>query len=221
MLSPALLARRGVVRLCRVFGSDAVNPGITDRQSQIIELLTGQSRPVSVPEVARRLGCSERTVHRDVEALRRIAVEITTEPGRSGGLLLKRPVASSADAGQPDTSATPRPAAARLPGDEFVGRVVRTINTEDWDAYVGNCNPTRPVMSATQAEFMGENIFTTRVELAGLNYRNVTVRLFDDGTAITTGDEYSFEEPTVEVVYSWVKVDGQWYFSSNCNTAGT
>lgn len=100
-------------------------------------------------------------------------------------------------------------------------RVVRTINLEDWDGFVGNCNPARPVMSVSQAKFMGDNIFSFRVELAGLNYRNVTVRLFDDGTAITTGDEYSFDEPTVEVIYSWAKVDGQWYFSSNCTTAGT
>lgn len=103
---------------------------------------------------------------------------------------------------------------------ELFERVVRTINTEDWDAYVGNCNPTRPVMSASQVEFFfADNPMTARVELAGLNYRNVTFRVFDDGTAITKGDEYSFEEPTIDVQYSWAKVDGQWYFSSNCGTA--
>ena len=90
-----------------------MNPPITDRQSRIIELLTGRSRPLAIPEVAERLGCSERTVQRDIEALRRASVEIATEPGRAGGLLLKRPVAATIQ---------PAPALAPLPGNEFVGR---------------------------------------------------------------------------------------------------
>ena len=129
ILLPALLAWWGIAFLDRAlaasFGGDAVDRGNTDRQSQIIELLTGQSRPVSVPKVARQLGVSERTIHRDVEALRQMAVEIVTEPGRSGGLMLKSPVAPLADAGQPASPDSPigsRPAVARSPGDEFVGR---------------------------------------------------------------------------------------------------
>ncbi|NQW16989.1 MAG: AAA family ATPase [Chloroflexi bacterium] len=102
-----------------------MDPVPTDRQSQIIELLSGQLRPVAVPEVARRLGCSERTVHREIEALRHIGVEIVTEPGRRGGLSLKRPIVSSAKSVSPDNPhvpAGPAPVALLSPGDEFVGR---------------------------------------------------------------------------------------------------
>lgn len=43
-------------------GGTVVEHRFTDRQSKIIEILTGQSRPFAVPEMARRLDCSERTV---------------------------------------------------------------------------------------------------------------------------------------------------------------
>ncbi len=88
---------------------------LSERQSKLVEILTAESRPLAIPEVATQLGCSERTVHRDVEALRQMAVEISTVPGRSGGLLLKH---SSSVPSKPErSSAIPRSAEA-----EFVGR---------------------------------------------------------------------------------------------------
>ncbi|MCH7970772.1 MAG: AAA family ATPase, partial [Chloroflexi bacterium] len=91
--------------------------GITDRQSQIVELLSGQPRPVAIPEVAKRLGCSVRTVHREVVALRHAGVAISAETGRSGGLTIER---RSGVADIPAESSSS--VAARSPGDEFVGR---------------------------------------------------------------------------------------------------
>ncbi|MCH8231028.1 MAG: HTH domain-containing protein, partial [Chloroflexi bacterium] len=88
----------------------------TDRQSRIIELLTGRSRPLAIPEVAERLGCSERTVQRDIEALRRASVEIATESGRAGGLLLNQPVAATTRHTRPAEQGSPsQPAPAPAP----------------------------------------------------------------------------------------------------------
>ncbi|MCH8911673.1 MAG: AAA family ATPase, partial [Chloroflexi bacterium] len=90
--------------------------GITDRQSQIVDLLSGQTRPVAIPEVARLLGCSERTVHREVVALRHAGVAISAETGRSGGLVIER------RSGEADVPAQSSAVSTHSPGDEFVGR---------------------------------------------------------------------------------------------------
>lgn len=44
--------------------------------------------PVTVPEIASRFGVTQRTVHRDIAALRDQDIPIYGEPGRSGGLRL-------------------------------------------------------------------------------------------------------------------------------------
>lgn len=106
-------------------GGTVLNRRISDRQTQIIELLAGRSRPLAIPIIAERLGCSERTVQRDVDVLRRAAVDIATVPGRNGGLSLNQPVTSTArqvKTRQLKVAARPISAPVPLSGNEFIGR---------------------------------------------------------------------------------------------------
>ena len=110
-----------------------MDPRVTDRQSQIIEILRDRLRPVSIPEVAERLQVSERTVQRDVGGLRKLGVVITTEPGRRGGLLLTDQLPGAPDFKGLD-SHFPTPSTANLktalPGDHFVGRGVENAQLD-------------------------------------------------------------------------------------------
>jgi biotin operon repressor len=110
-----------------------VDPRVTDRQFQIIEILRRQLRPVSILKVAERLQVSERTVQRDVGGLRKLGVAITTEPGRRGGLLLtdqfpRAPGSKGLD------SRFPTPSTANLntalPGHHFIGRGIENAQLD-------------------------------------------------------------------------------------------
>ncbi|MCI2236982.1 WYL domain-containing protein [Paenibacillus sp. TRM 82003] len=60
------------------------------RSERLVALLfqLQRRRAVTVPELARDLGVSVRTAHRDVAALREAGVPIWSEPGRGGGVRL-------------------------------------------------------------------------------------------------------------------------------------
>ncbi|MCH8230601.1 MAG: hypothetical protein IIA53_09760 [Chloroflexi bacterium] len=102
---------------------------------------------------------------------------------------------------------------------EVFRSVISAMNAEDWVSYVENCNSElgrRSVKSAEEAESVFE-LAGQRIELASYNRRNVTVRLFDDGTAITTSDEYRYNDLISEgLTDSWEYADERWYAITLC-----
>ena len=69
----------------------------------------------------------------------------------------------------------------------------------------------------SQVEFAFESVFGQYGDLAGINHRDVTVRLFKDDTALTESTMYEFDDVLfLSFSYSFSKVDGNWYADSNC-----
>ncbi len=102
---------------------------------------------------------------------------------------------------------------------ETMERFVQAVITSNVDAYLAECNPTRTVFTVPQAEFFFEDVFSQFGDPAGWNYRDVTVRLYGEDTAISETTIYHFDEVYGEdYSISWSKVDGIWYSNSNCNT---
>lgn len=107
---------------------------------------------------------------------------------------------------------------------EVFDRVVRAVNVEDWEATVETCDPGRAHMTAAQAELIiNIDYLRSHDSLAGLNFRNVTVRIFDDRTALTESDEYELDRPVYSepVQHSWHAVDGVWYSDTFCSMTGS
>ena len=107
---------------------------------------------------------------------------------------------------------------------EVFDRVVRAVNVEDWEATVETCDPGRAHMTAAQAELIiNIDYLRSHDSLAGVNFRNVTVRIFDDRTALTESDEYELDQPVYSdpVQHSWHAVDGIWYSDTFCSVTGS
>lgn len=100
---------------------------------------------------------------------------------------------------------------------EVFERVTRAIRDEDTFAYVEACNPSRPRLSEAQTKFVFESVFTPYGELAGITHRDVTIRTFDDDTALTESIMYDYDEILFSrFSYGFSKVEGNWYADSNC-----
>lgn len=97
-------------------------------------------------------------------------------------------------------------------------QVARAMRTEDWVSYLEVCNPTRSIFTLAQIEFLADNIFNTSGNMAGTNYRDVTVQIYGEDTAKTESNLYEYDTVIFEnYSHSWSKVDGNWYSNSNCN----
>lgn len=104
---------------------------------------------------------------------------------------------------------------------DVLERVTRALRTDDLDSYLALCNPSRSVYTISQLEFVLDNVFSQFGDLAGLNHRDVTVRIFKDDTALTESIMYEFDDVFFESFsYSFNKIDGIWYANSNCTGVG-
>jgi hypothetical protein len=103
-----------------------------------------------------------------------------------------------------------------------LSNVALAVATKDWDLFVETCNPNRRMKNGAQAELLVEfYIAQGRADLSGLNYRDVAVQIFDDGSAATTAVEYLRDEVgTEQVQFSWFNSDGIWYLNTNCINTG-
>jgi hypothetical protein len=100
---------------------------------------------------------------------------------------------------------------------EVFDRVIRSIRAEDTYAYVEACNPTRPRLSEAQTKFVFESVFAPYGELTGITHRDVTIRTFDDDTALTESIMYDYDQVLFSrFAYGFSKVEGNWYADSNC-----
>ncbi len=158
-----------------------------------------------------------------------LVVLLNTDDGASG----ENVPADSPESTVPDAKITQRlaviPATEPVAGSEeeavfdLFNRAVSAINVEDWDTFVEICNPNRNHFTPTQAEFViGQGFSGSHDDLSTLNFRDVTVQLYDDGTAIT--ESYVYRDD--ELVYSnpnqttWHSEDGIWYGSNYCSAIG-
>lgn len=116
------------------------------------------------------------------------------------------------------------PAVEPVPGSEeaaildVLDSVGRAMRTQDWNLYLEACNPTRAMFKLPQITFLGEERFNQSGLIAGTSYRDVTVRLYGEDTAITESNLYEYDNLLFEnYSHSWTKLDGNWYSNSNCN----
>jgi hypothetical protein len=97
-------------------------------------------------------------------------------------------------------------------------RWVYALSIEDWDGYLAECNPNEHMFTPNQLEFVADTFFKPFGDLAGTNYRNVTVELLGNDLAKTDAALYSFNNLLFSgFAYSWSKVDGRWYTDSSCD----
>ncbi len=90
-----------------------------------------------------------------------------------------------------------------------------SLRNEDFALYQSLCNPSKPVLTLDQVEFLFESVFSQYGDLAGISHRDVTVRLFQDDTALAELIKYEFDYVLFSSFsYSFSKVDGNWY--ANC-----
>ena len=125
---------------------------------------------------------------------------------------------------------TPRPVAEPVvpavepePGSDeaavlkVLENVTMSYRNEDFALFQSLCNPSNAVLRLDQVEFLFESVFSPFGDLAGINHRDVTVRLFKDDTAITESIMYEFDDVLFSSYsYSFSKVDGNWYLDSFC-----
>lgn len=130
----------------------------------------------------------------------------------------------------PSPTETPRPVGKPVvpvvepePGSDeaAVLKVLETVTTSlrnnDFALYRSICNPSKSVMTLAQVEFTFVNFFGQYGDLAGINHRDVTVRIFDDDTATTESVMYEFDDVLFSSFsYTYSEVDGKWYADSNC-----
>ena len=103
---------------------------------------------------------------------------------------------------------------------DVLEHVVRAFTVEDWDASLERCDPSLRTMTAEQAEQIIEVTYGG-AGVADLNFRNVTFKVFDDGTALTSSDVYRLDELVFEnVQQSWHAGEGKWYSDTFCQLAG-
>ena len=107
---------------------------------------------------------------------------------------------------------------------DVLDRVVRAARVGDIDSILENCDPTTTKLTPEGIDRMIGQIFFRDFlkekgkDFAGFNYRNVAVRVFDDGTAITSSDQYTFDELDFEGIQgSYHSRDGNWYPDSFCH----
>ena len=103
-----------------------------------------------------------------------------------------------------------------------LSNVALAVATKDWDLFVKTCNPNRRMKNGAQAELLVDfYIAQGRADLSGLNYRDVAVQIFEDGSAVTMAAEYLHDEVgTEQVQFSWFNSDGNWYLNTNCINTG-
>jgi hypothetical protein len=100
---------------------------------------------------------------------------------------------------------------------ESYEEIVRAIRTRDYAAYVEACAPTSRRLSIEQTEFVFRSIWDEFLDVAGMTQREVTIRLFDDGTALTEAVMYEYDDLFLErLSYGFTKIDGEWYATTNC-----
>ena len=92
---------------------------------------------------------------------------------------------------------------------DLLDHVVGAMNQEDWGSTLDVCNPDWKSMTADDAKMLNTFFYEGRVDLPGLNYRNVTVKAYKDDTAFTKSDEYEFDELLSEgIQHSWHFAEG-------------